>query len=276
MKLSITDHRRDIFKKKYVYPVVSRRAKGLSLGINLNTNNACNWQCIYCEVPNLTRGKPEAIDLELLENELNFWLKEILEGDFLSKHTEPGTMLRDIAFSGNGEPSACQELGVVIDRVLNQLELNHLNEKIIIRLITNGTHLSENYVQTAWKKIHGKKEIWFKIDSGDLEKIKIINQINLTQNQIKKNLESAIQISPTLIQTCLIKMNGELPSDDEIQKYIDLIKPHEKKLQGIHLYSMARPSEQKIDLKIERLTEAEINLIADKMKSLNVPISTFN
>jgi hypothetical protein len=39
---------------------------------------------------------------------------------------------------------------------------------------------------------------------------------------------------------------------------------------------MARPSEQKIDLKIERLTEAEINQIADKMKSLNVPISTFN
>ena len=276
MKLSITDHRRDIFKKKYVYPVISRRAKGLSLGINLNTNNACNWQCIYCEVPNLTRGKPEAIDLELLENELNFWLKEILEGDFLAKHTEPGTMLRDIAFSGNGEPSAYQELGDVIDRVLNQLELNHLNDKIIIRLITNGTHLSENYVQNAWKKIHEKKEIWFKVDSGDLEKIKIINQINLTQNQIKKNLESAIQISPTLIQTCLIKINGELPTDDEIQKYIDLIKPHEKKLQGIHFYSMARPSEQKIDLKIERLTEAEINLIADKMKSLNVPISTFN
>ena len=120
MKLSITNHRRDIFEKKYVYPVVSRRAKGLSLGINLNTNNACNWQCIYCEVPNLTRGKPEPIDVNLLENDLNFWLKEILEGDFLAKHTEPGTMLRDIAFSGNGEPSACPEFGDVVDRVLNQ------------------------------------------------------------------------------------------------------------------------------------------------------------
>ena len=61
--LTITNHDRNIFKGKYIYPVVSRRAGGLSLGINLNTNNACNWQCIYCEVPNLVRGKPVPIDL---------------------------------------------------------------------------------------------------------------------------------------------------------------------------------------------------------------------
>ena len=61
--LTIANHDRNIFQGKYIYPVVSRRAGGLSLGINLNTNNACNWQCIYCEIPNLIRGKPEAIDL---------------------------------------------------------------------------------------------------------------------------------------------------------------------------------------------------------------------
>ena len=65
--LTITNHDRNIFQGKYIYPVVSRRAGGLSLGINLNTNNACNWQCIYCEVPNLVRGKPEPIDLKELE-----------------------------------------------------------------------------------------------------------------------------------------------------------------------------------------------------------------
>jgi wyosine [tRNA(Phe)-imidazoG37] synthetase (radical SAM superfamily) len=70
MKLVVTNHNRDIFKTRYVYPVVSRRAGGLSLGINLNTNNACNWQCVYCEVPNLTRGKPDPIDLNLLRSEL--------------------------------------------------------------------------------------------------------------------------------------------------------------------------------------------------------------
>ena len=87
--LSIINHDRTIFDKKYIYPVVSRRAGGLSLGINLNTNNACNWQCIYCEIPNLTRGKPEPIDINLLKKELYFWLEEIVHNNFLSKHTSP-------------------------------------------------------------------------------------------------------------------------------------------------------------------------------------------
>ncbi len=73
--LTIFNHDRNIYKSKYIYPVVSRRSKGLSLGINLNTNNACNWQCIYCQVSNLTRGKPEAIDLKLLESELDEWIE---------------------------------------------------------------------------------------------------------------------------------------------------------------------------------------------------------
>ena len=76
MKLIVTNHSRDIFNSRYVYPVVSRRAGGLSLGINLNTNNACNWQCIYCEVPDLKRGKPEPINLDQLKSELKQWLKK--------------------------------------------------------------------------------------------------------------------------------------------------------------------------------------------------------
>ena len=87
--LSILNHDRKIFDKKYIYPVLSRRAGGLSLGINLNTNNACNWQCIYCEIPNLTRGKPESINTKLLKEELFFWLHEITQNNFLSNHLHP-------------------------------------------------------------------------------------------------------------------------------------------------------------------------------------------
>ena len=48
----------------YVYPVVSRRAGGVSIGINLNPNNACNWRCVYCQVPDLKRGAAPAIELK--------------------------------------------------------------------------------------------------------------------------------------------------------------------------------------------------------------------
>ena len=70
-KLTVSDHNRDVSGMKYIYPVVSRRAGGVSIGINLNVNNACNWRCVYCQVPNLTRGAPPPIELIQLEKELN-------------------------------------------------------------------------------------------------------------------------------------------------------------------------------------------------------------
>lgn len=41
-QLSVHDQSRDSAGLRYVYPVVSRRAGGVSVGINLNVNNACN------------------------------------------------------------------------------------------------------------------------------------------------------------------------------------------------------------------------------------------
>jgi hypothetical protein len=74
--LTTIDHRRDSAGLLYVYPVISRRAGGVSVGINLNTNNACNWACVYCQVDNLTRGGPPPIDLDLLESELKGFLDD--------------------------------------------------------------------------------------------------------------------------------------------------------------------------------------------------------
>ena len=75
--LSTTEHSRDRAGYKYIYPVISRRSGGLSVGINLNTNNACNWRCIYCQVPNLTRGSAPPVNLKKLQRELGEFLKDI-------------------------------------------------------------------------------------------------------------------------------------------------------------------------------------------------------
>ena len=276
MKLVVTNHNRDIFKTRYVYPVVSRRAGGLSLGINLNTNNACNWQCIYCEVPNLTRGKPDPIDLNLLRVELQDWLKNLVEGDFIEKHTDPGTRFKDIALSGNGEPTACKEFKSVLRIIEEEFTACKCPTDIKIRLITNGSYLSEKEVQDAWQEMPLEKEIWFKIDSANTLTIQQLNQVNLTQNQIRKNLESALSVSSTVIQTCLTKINGQLPQESEICEYVNLLKPYEKKINSIHLYSLARPTEQKTLYNLERLSDKEMIHIADKMDKLSIPIFTFS
>ena len=84
--LTVEDHNRDVSGLTYVYPVVSRRAGGVSIGINLNINNACNWRCLYCQVPNLTRGTPPPINLALLEKELRSFLNELLHGKIGRAH----------------------------------------------------------------------------------------------------------------------------------------------------------------------------------------------
>ena len=88
--LHIGDHSRDIAGLTYVYPVVSRRAGGVSIGINLNPNNACNWRCVYCQVPDLKRGSAPQLDLVKLEAELRTFLHEIVHGDFMQTHVIPG------------------------------------------------------------------------------------------------------------------------------------------------------------------------------------------
>ena len=108
--LTVEDHNRDVSGLTYVYPVVSRRAGGVSVGINLNVNNACNWRCLYCQVPNLTRGTPPPIDLTLLEQELRGFLNKLLHSNFMTEFVAEGDRhLKDIAFSGNGEPTSAKE-----------------------------------------------------------------------------------------------------------------------------------------------------------------------
>jgi wyosine [tRNA(Phe)-imidazoG37] synthetase (radical SAM superfamily) len=275
-KLSAINHDRRIFKGKYIYPVVSRRADGLSIGINLNTNSACNWQCIYCEVPDLKRGKPEPIDLALLREELIYWLNQVIHHDFLGKHTEPGTLLRDIAFSGNGEPTAAKEFGEAIKIVMEQIENFKLKNKITIRLITNGSYLDRPSTQKAWEQLENlNREIWFKIDAIDPVESKRINQINISTKSVISNLQSSIKISPTIIQTCILKINNELPSIQTINHYINFLKPFESNLKAIHLYSLARPTEQKSSDLIERLSNDELNSVADNIKQLKVPVLSF-
>ena len=45
-----TSHPRGFAANRYVYPVLSRRAGGISIGVNLNLDRACNFHCIYCQV----------------------------------------------------------------------------------------------------------------------------------------------------------------------------------------------------------------------------------
>ena len=274
--LHAEDHDRNIFDSKYVYPVVSRRAGGLSLGVNLNTNNACNWQCIYCEIPNLSRGGPEPIEVELLKDELNFWIDQIMNSNFLKKNTPPGTTFADVALSGNGEPTAAPEFLDVLEIIIASLKEYKLIDKIPVRLITNGSFISKKKeCLNIFNQYHG--EVWFKIDAADEDSIKLINQVNLNPNSMINNLKKCAEACQTVIQTCLLKINHQVPTNDFLKNYSKLIKPYERLIKKIDLYSLARPSLQNNqDITIERLSLEELNNIKNILqKQLTIKIDVF-
>ena len=271
--LSVNDHSRELSGLKYIYSVVSRRAGGLSIGINLNVNNACNWQCIYCEIPNLTRGSPPPIELDVLENELRLFLHDIIHGDYMQKNVAiEDRHLKDIAFSGNGEPTSAAEFPqviLIVKKILQEFDLLH---KIKIRLITNGSLMHEASVLKSiemLEEING--EVWFKVDAATEETIKTVNQVNLKPNQILERLLNTANICPTFVQTCIFMINGKSPDDKDIDAYIELINKAKKIIKGVHLYGLARPSLQPRAGDLGRISEDELKNIAKKLIGLNIP-----
>jgi wyosine [tRNA(Phe)-imidazoG37] synthetase (radical SAM superfamily) len=265
--LSIHDHSRELSGLKYIYSVISRRAGGLSIGVNLNINNACNWQCIYCEIPNLTRGSPPPIELDVLEDELRFFLHEIIHGDYMEKNVAiEDRHLKDIAFSGNGEPTSAEEFPQVILIVKKILEEFNLLHKIKIRLITNGSLMHKESVLEGIQvlaKMNG--EVWFKVDAALEENSKVINQVNIKPQQVIDRLKRCSEICPTFVQTCIFTIDNKEPNNKEIDAYIKLIDSAKKSIKGVHLYGIARPSMQPEAYRLGRVNINVLENIADQL-----------
>lgn len=244
--LTTDDHSRDSAGLLYVYPVVSRRAGGVSIGINLNPNNACNWACLYCQVDNLTRGGPPPLDLPRLERELDAFLKDVLHGDFMVREVPAEARhLMDVAFSGNGEPTSATEFCEAIAAVVGVLERFGLKGKVPVRLITNGSLLHRPYVQAGIQLLaEFGGEVWFKVDRVLDAEVAEINGVPGGQKRVLKNLQLCADLAPTWVQTCWFSLDGCAPSAASRQAYCDLLRQVSGKVQGVHLYGLARPSQQ--------------------------------
>lgn len=245
--LTVTDHDRNSAGMTYVYPVVSRRAGGVSVGINLNTNNACNWRCIYCQVPDLKRGGPLPVDMEKLAAELRAFLHDLVHGDFMQQHVpEDMRRINDIALSGNGEPTSAPEFERVIELIGGLMEEFGLLGKIKLVLITNGSLMQRDYVQRGLEKMAQLNgEVWFKLDSATPEGMRRINSTRTTLARVSKNLSTAAKLCPTWLQTCTFTLDGKAPAEDERNAYLNFLSGLKAvPLKGVLLYGLARPSLQ--------------------------------
>ncbi len=275
-RLTTTVHSRDAAGKMYVYPVVSRRAGGVSIGINLNPNHACNWRCIYCQVPGLTLGSGPPTDIPRLRDELRQMLGEILHGDFLERRVPAeARTLKDVAFSGDGEPTTSPSFEEAVQTVGEVLGEHGLVGAIDVVLITNGSQLQRPSVQagvSALARLGGT--VWFKLDAGNRDGFRAINSSPLDPNRHLERLTTCAALCQTFVQTCVFTRAGAPPQEAAVVSYLDALRSvaGTPGLRGVLLYNLARESQQPEAPELGPVSEAWMQALARRIGPLGLEV----
>ncbi|MBI9016458.1 MAG: radical SAM protein [Phycisphaerae bacterium] len=271
-------HGRQFMGTQIVYPVLSRRSGGISIGVNLNIDKVCNFNCAYCQVDRSCQVKVD-FSIETLEKELTEMIQLVLDGGLFEyepfdQAPEKLRRLNDIALSGDGEPTAspyfleaCQE----IVKIKEQLKLNDI--KIIV--ITNSTMFNKEKVQLGLELLDKHNgEIWAKLDAGSEEYYKKVNQSKISFERILDNLLLVSQKRPIVIQTLMSNIDNEAPSESEIQNYIqrlEYIIANGGKIKHIQLHTIVRKTRQS---NLTKLSDEQLDNIARMISNkIDVPLS---
>jgi wyosine [tRNA(Phe)-imidazoG37] synthetase (radical SAM superfamily) len=223
----ITDHRRQWRRCRYVYPVISRRARGLSIGVNLNTDKRCNFGCLYCQINRRIHQLGMDIEIPRLGKELSLALAEAVSGGLWNEERFAETpaefrRINDIAFSGDGEPTCMPAFDRAVDAADEALSGAGLAGTVKIVVITNGTNLISPQVRRALPSLDANGgEFWIKLDAGTEKFFRLVNHPapKLTLQTICDNILVISVARPVVIQTLFFRIDGKGPSQEEIDAY---------------------------------------------------------
>jgi wyosine [tRNA(Phe)-imidazoG37] synthetase (radical SAM superfamily) len=241
------DHRRNHGDLLYVYPVVSRRAGGLSIGINLNPDKVCNFACAYCQVDHQTAPRTLEVDLDILEAELRSVVAEVVSGALWTLPRFSATpvelrRLNDFAFSGDGEPTTCKLFDQAVERVVAVRDGAQLDESKLV-LITDSACLHHEHVRRGLDLMaQARGEVWGKLDVGTAKAYARINRTMVPFERVLENLARTASERSLVIQTMMLRIAGEGPPSAELEAYIGRLQKIEARgeLSEVHVYTIAR------------------------------------
>jgi wyosine [tRNA(Phe)-imidazoG37] synthetase (radical SAM superfamily) len=279
-RLDFTDHRRSLDDNRYVYAVVSRRVGGLSIGINLNPDKACNFDCPYCQVDRTIPGGDRRIDLDVLDAELDRLLRWIADGS-LWEHAPFNTAdpqyrkVGDISFAGDGEPTAAGEFEAAIKRVV-AVRGRHALDDVRLSLLTNATLFQRAGVRAGIAALHAAGgEIWGKLDAGTESWFQRVDGTQLPLQRVLDNLGWAAAQYRLTIQSMFHTFDGVGPSDEEILAWADRLSEVLAGggiIQHVQVYSVARrPSSEAVGA----LGKDRLNWIAQQARAVGLAVSVY-
>jgi wyosine [tRNA(Phe)-imidazoG37] synthetase (radical SAM superfamily) len=238
---------RNFLGNRYVYAVISQRAGGLSIGINLTPDKQCNFHCAYCEVDRSVPGTQSPINLRVLSAELGEMLKRVREhkmGELEWFRHVPDDLLelRELALSGDGEPTLCPQFTEVLEAVAYFRAKGIHDFKIV--LITNTTGLNRPAVKQALRLLTSHDEIWAKLDAGTQEYMDRINAPDIRIEQVLANILELARQRPVVIQSLFPRLHRQDPPPDEIEAYARRLRELKRagaQIDLVQVYSAHRP-----------------------------------
>src|SRR5215213_8570399 len=115
---------RDFLGRRFVYLTISPRARGLSIGVNLNPDRRCNFNCIYCDVDRTLPVTETELDLDVVAEELHRTLNYVYAGG-LAMHPRYAGLSPDllrprhVTLSGDGEPTLCPQFLEIVQTIVH-------------------------------------------------------------------------------------------------------------------------------------------------------------
>jgi len=288
--LDFQDHRRDLGANRYVYAVVSRRAQGLSIGVNLNPDKVCNFDCPYCQVDRTVPGGPAAIELDTLEAELDRLLSWVADGT-LWAHPPFDTVapalrrVADIAFAGDGEPTTPAAFPGAVERV-RAVRAKYgfdgapgpdgvARPRVPVRLLTNATMLHRARVKAA---LPGVDEVWGKLDAGTEAWFRKVDGTTFPFTRILANLAEAAATlpadKPLVIQSMFCGFDGVGPDDAEVDAWLDRLTTIAAAgpIGQVQLYTVAR---RPADSAVGPMPKAWLDALAERVRARGIPAESY-
>ena len=274
-------HPRSFAANYYVYPVLSRRAGGISIGVNLNLDRVCNFHCIYCQVG---RGEPvetDLVDLGRLADELDRMVElvtsgRIYEGPQFHDTPPPLRRLNDIALSGDGEPTGYANFDQVV-AVCADVRRRHGLDDVKLVLISNASMFHRPRVRRALETLDANNgEIWAKLDAGTEDYYRLVNRSAVPWRRILDNLREAAIGRPIVIQSLFMRIWDRQPSPAELEAYcqrLQEILAAGGRIKLVQVHTIARkPAEDWATA----LRNAEVDAIANQVRDrTGLPVAAF-
>ena len=269
---------------KYVYPVLSRRSHGISVGINTNPDKGCNFDCIYCQVDRTTPATVTEFDLAVAEEELRAMLTmEFAKHPPFDAVAAEKLRLNDIALSGDAEPTTLRNFSATIEMIAR---VKPRGVKIV--LITDAGGLDRADVKRGLEIMDANDgEVWAKLDAGTEEYCKLVNRTKIPFARILRNITAAAKVRPIIIQSLFMKIQGEGPSADEITAYCRRLKeigntcPAPGGVKLVQVYTLARKAMTVVDglpawQFVTALSDTEVDAITERVRrEAVVPAESF-